>query len=67
MFDPHMVAVTAQEAVNRFGKDAVVFSRDQAEVAHAFGDIRSALAWTDIARAVEQLVAMSGSARNASS
>jgi hypothetical protein len=58
MFDPHMVTTTAKEAVKRFGADAVLFSHDQAEMARVFGDARAALAWAEIAQAVEQLIAM---------
>lgn len=56
MSDPQMVMITAEEAVKRLGVDAVVFARDQAEVARTLGDAGSALAWADIACAAERVV-----------
>jgi hypothetical protein len=53
MDDAHLVVTVAVDMVRRYGANAAVHLRDQAEIAAGLGDASSAQAWDDIAEAAD--------------
>ena len=56
MDDADLVVTVAADMVRRFGANAAVYLRDQAEISAGLGDASSAEAWSDIAAAADMIL-----------